>query len=61
VDNDGGAVELTPDRHFRYRAENDMLGQRQAVSVEYPDGDRPADVNAFWKTEGSNWLDVEGF
>lgn len=34
----GGTVELMPDGHFRYTAEIDMLGSRQRVSVEYPNG-----------------------
>ena len=36
--NRGGSVELMPEGHFRYTAEIDVLGQRQRVSVEYPDG-----------------------
>lgn len=36
--NGGGTVELMPDGHFRYTAEIDVLGQRQPVSAEYPDG-----------------------
>jgi SPP1 gp7 family putative phage head morphogenesis protein len=35
---DGGIVELMPEGHFRYTAEIDILGRRQHVSVEYPEG-----------------------
>ncbi|QBX99536.1 hypothetical protein E2K80_01340 [Rhodophyticola sp. CCM32] len=36
--NQGGNVELMPEGHFRYSAEIDVQGQRQRVSVEYPEG-----------------------